>query len=216
MKKRIFQVIAAGILLGLILLTVRIVLGIDEKVMMDSYWKAAPLIVIAAVVIYMAYLLFYQKKMQKIALLLEKGQTEEYVAQMEALLRKAKGRNLRNILKLNLAAAYMEAERFEEAVPMLEELSGERLGNDLVRLVHRLDLCLGYFHMERRDQALEVYETNRMLFERFRAEANGGNSWKIPRLQEAFRELEQFMTDPEESVTLPEPESPESQNQSVR
>jgi tetratricopeptide (TPR) repeat protein len=106
--------------------------------------------------------------MQSIVPLLAAGKPEEYIAQMEALLQIAKGRNLHNVLLVNLSAGYFTAKQYEKAIEILEPLENERLVDYSVKLCHRINLCTNYFYAGRGEQALAYYQSNQKLFSQHR------------------------------------------------
>lgn len=217
MRKRILWTVLCGICLGLILLALRIALGIDEDSFMRGYWRAAPVIILGALLCNTVYVLYFHRKLQRITKQFLAGETKGYIADVEALLRKAKGRQLRALLKLNLAAGYLEAKEFDTAVTMLEELSHQRLYGAAVKLVHRINLCMAYFYTERYEKAMEWYVASQKAFAPYRQDKRYGGSiaeldilaaicarqygqaeelldracetWQEPRLQASFREI---------------------------
>lgn len=221
--KRVLKVVAFGVCLGLLLVAVQSALHIDRDAFIRGYWIAAPAVVIGAVLINAGYNIFYQRKMKKLVRLLDEGRADEYVAGVEGLLQTAKGRALRNILRLNLAAGYLEAGQPDRALPILEELSGQRLRGRGVKLCHRLNLCTAYFYTGQYDRAMALYRASQALFAPCRnSPAYGGNvavvdilalvqdgqydqarqkldaarqAWTGTRLEDAFQELEGFLAE---------------------
>ncbi len=221
--KHIFKVLALGICLGLLLAVVRRLLHIDATLFMRGYWIIALSAIGVAVLINVLYNLSYQQKMRKAAALLEDGCAEEYIAKTEALLQTARGRGLRNILKINLAAGHMEAKQFAAAAHILEELSHERFSTGAVKMCYCLNLCICYFYTAQYDRAKELYQTSRQVFAPFRKNKTyGGNiaeadilaaimngqysqaetllaaaraSWDSPRLLDAFDNIERLLAD---------------------
>lgn len=118
--KRIAKIIIIGICFGLTLLLLKVIFGIDDTTFMRGYWIVAPAIVIGALIINVCYNLFYFNKVKKIVKLLNEEKPQEYIDRIEDLLKTAKGKNLRNILELNLAAGYIETKQFDIAIPLLE------------------------------------------------------------------------------------------------
>ena len=112
LKKIVLKIAAVGICLGLALVMIRQAFHIDQDAFMRVYWIAAPVIVAGAALASAFYYVSYQKKMRRITALLDEGKAEEYIAEMEKMLETAKGQNLRNILKLNLAAGYIDEKRY--------------------------------------------------------------------------------------------------------
>ena len=177
--------VIAGICLGIVMLAVQIGLGIDSKVFMRNSWMAAPLLVMAAVVIYVGYQVSYQRKMQKLSVLLEQGKAKEYIDSMTRLRESAKGKNLRNVIDLNLAAGYVESKQYGAAVMTLESLSKSELKHENLKLVYGLNLCMSYFESGKREHARKIYEENRELFEKYRGGKMYGEC--IARLDELMK-----------------------------
>lgn len=174
--KRVAKIIFMGVCLGLALALLKTGLGIDDTVFMHGYWIVAVAVVLGAVLINLCYTLSYQNKNKEIAKLLSEEKPQEYIAGMENLLKTAKGKDLRNILKLNLAAGYIETKQFDIAIPMLEKLSCERLRGSSVKVVHKINLCLSYFETTQYEKAITIYNENQRLFQQYRHhKIYGGN-----------------------------------------
>ena len=171
--KRAAKIVLIGVCFGLILLFLKISFRIDDAAFMHGYWIAAVAIVLGAVLINVCYNLIYFNKVKKIAKLLSEEKPQEYIDGIENLLKTAKGKTLRNILELNLAAGYIEVKQFDIAIPMLEILSHERLRGSSVNVVHRINLCLKTAQYEK---AITVYNENQGLFQQYRHhKIYGGN-----------------------------------------
>ena len=174
--KRVAKIILIGICFGLILLLFKISFGIDDTTFMHGYWIVAIAIVLGAVLINLCYNLIYLNKVKKIAKLLSEEKSQEYIAGIENLLKTAKGKTLRNILELNLAAGYIETKQFDIAIPMLEKLSLERLSSSSVNVVHKINLCLSYFETTQHEKAITICNENQELFQQYRHhKIYGGN-----------------------------------------
>lgn len=223
MKKILLKIAAVGICLGLALAIIRQVFHIDQDAFMRGYWIAAPVIVAGAALASAFYYMSYQEKMRRITALLDEGKAEEYIAEMEKMLETAKGQKLRNILKLNLTAGYMDEKRYDVAGHILEGLSGKYSAGSPEEVVRRLNLCMCYFYDAQYETAMELYNGSQEIFSRYRDdEIYGGNiaaveifaeiingryrhagqllemarkSWTDTRLQKVFRELDSFMAE---------------------
>lgn len=172
--KRIIKFIVIGICLGFILFIIQKIFQIDEATLMHHYWIAASVVVIGTVLINVCYNLFYFSKTKKAIELLNQEKPQEYIQTIDALLKTAKGKVLRNILTLNLAAGYIETKQFDIAIPMLEELSTKRLKGSAVNLVHRINLCQSYFETKQYEKAIAIYNENKALFQKYRNDKNYG------------------------------------------
>ena len=106
--KRAAKIILIGICCGLTLLLLKTGFGIDDATFMHGYWITAVAIVSGAVLINLSYNAIYLNKIRKIAKLLSEEKPQEYIAGIEHLLKTAKGKSLRNLLELNLAAGHRE------------------------------------------------------------------------------------------------------------
>ena len=161
----------------------------------------------------------YMSKTRELARLLQAGQPEEYIAGMEDLLKTAKGKNLRDILILNLTAGYVELRQFDTAIAMLEELSARGLKGAAATAVHHINLCLCYFETGQSGKAMALYRESQPLLERYRGGQSYGayiavldmlaavrendyvraeellgtamRTYSAPRMQKAFHEIEE-------------------------
>ena len=221
--KRVGKILLIGLCTGLILAAAQNALKIDKEVFLRWYWIVALGIVVGAAAINVGYSLVYLRRQKRLVELLEEGRVQEYLSGIKALLATARGKNLRNILTLNLAAGHLEGREFDQALPLLEGLSNKRLRGSAVNTVHRINLCLCYFYTSRYEKAMEVYEDSRELFRRYRGQKLYGGSigvldviahilrqeydraeedleeacrtYQDPRLQKTFGEIRQILED---------------------
>lgn len=217
------KIVFAGVCIGLVLGVLKGALQIDDGVFDRWYWIIAVVAVLGAVLVNVLYNISYQRKMQKLIPLLEGQRPQEYVAGVERLLQTAKGQNLRKILTMNLSAGYIDLKQFDEAIKLLEGISEKGLAGSAVKTVYRLNLCTCYFQSGRGEEALELYNDSRKIFEPQRGgKLYGGNiaildmlaaiqeerysraeellgqarqAWNDRRFQEAFQEIEDTLTE---------------------
>ena len=221
--KRVLKIVAIGVCIGLVLGALKGAFQIDDDVFNRWYWIIAVAVVLGAVLVNVLYNISYQRKMKKLIPLLEEQKPREYVAGVERLLETAKGENLRKILNMNLAAGYIDLKQFDKAAELLEGISEKGLVGSTVKTVYRLNLCTCYFQSARGEEALELYHDSQKIFEPQRSgKLYGGNitildmlaaiqskeyaqaerlldqarqTWSAPRFQEAFREIEDTLTE---------------------
>lgn len=219
--QRFFKIVAFGVVLGLLLVVVQQGLRIDRDLFLRCYWFVGAFIVVGAVLINLLYNLSYRKRMGKILELREAGKMDEYLAGIQKLLQTARGKSLRSILQINLAAGYIEAKQFAAAVAVLEGIDPERLKGRALKMVYRLNLCLSYFLAAQYDKAMELYNAGKSDWDFFRSNQDfGGNialldilaqiqqknfeqaegllneaqaAWPNPRLQVYFRKIGDFL-----------------------
>ena len=99
--KRIFKIIIIGICLGIVLIIIRNLFQIDESVFMKGYITAAILVIIAAVIINILYFMYYRKKINSAVELFNSGKTQEFISELNEMLKKAKGKGVKNLINLN-------------------------------------------------------------------------------------------------------------------
>lgn len=166
--KRMLKILALGICLGVGLYGIQQGLNIDEAVFLRWYWIIAPSVVVLALLFNVCYNLFYLYKVKALAQQLEQGHSQAYLTGMQDLFRRAKGRKLRDLLTVNLAAGYVEAKQFDTAIPMLEGMGPRQLRNSVLRVTHTINLCLSYFETAQYAKALELYQAQKPLLDSFR------------------------------------------------
>ena len=221
--KHFLKVLAAGVCIGIVLAVFKEALDIDGTLFWRWYLIAAAVIIVGAMVFNILYARYYGKKMQELVPLLENGQPAAYLAGLEDLLKSAKTRGLRDMLRLNLSAGYCELDRYEEAVAVLESLKFG--GSRVPETVRRINLCVCLFRTGQAAEAMELYRASEKWFTPCRGkEPYGGNiavldihtamaegrykeasamldharkTWDKPRLRKYYGQLEQLMRDNE-------------------
>ena len=221
--KRILKIVALGVCIGLVSAVLQTALHVDRDVFLHWYWIVAVAVVAGAVLINVAYNIFYQQKMKKLIPLLEARKPREYIAGVDRLLATAKGQSLRKILTMNLAAGYIDLKQFDKATELLEEISDKGLTGSAAKTVYRLNLCTCYFQSGQGEKALELYNDSQKIFEPQRkGKLYGANvaildmlaaiqskqysqagqlldkarqTWDTPRFQEAFQEIESTLAE---------------------
>ena len=211
---------AVGIGLGLLLVLIQQAFQVDSETFLRWYWLAGAAALVLLAAAGQLYYGKYRRGMQEAAKLRDEGKAEEYLAQVEKLLESAKGRQLRNQLRLNLTAGYCDLKQYGRAAEILEELEGENL-KGVVRMVQRLNLCCCYFYTGQWQKGMELYERSQGEFAPYRGgEAYGGNvavldifaaigagdraragdllgkarqAWPKPRLEEDYRYLSELL-----------------------
>lgn len=167
MKINFKRVLILGLILGLSLLLIQYAFKIDEKTLMAYYFKIALAVLILIIIINTGYFFFYSKKLKEALKLFDAGRTKEYISTMENLLSKAKGGHLQNILKLNLAAGYLEDKFYTKAKDTLDQVDLDRLKNSDLRLVYYINLAISYFKVEDFESFKEIYVDKKDLFEKY-------------------------------------------------
>lgn len=212
-----------GICIAAFLFIIQWVFGIDEDIFI-SVFLIIILVLLAGSLIYIFYVESYQRKLGKFAAPLDFEEAEEYISNIKTLLQTAKGRNLRNALKMNLAVGYITVHQFDMALTILEGLAHERLRITKMKLCCLLNLYISYICTKQYDKAVELYRANLNFLEPFRKDkVYGGNiaimqifeaikngqyeiaerqlqiaqqTWTSPYLQDAFQLLEGFILEP--------------------
>ena len=95
---------------------------------------------------------------------------------MERLLSKAKGGHLKNILKLNLEAGYLEDKSYTKAKDTLDQIDLNRLKNSDLKVVYYINLAICYFKAEDFESFKEIYEEEKELFEKYADHKSYGQS----------------------------------------
>lgn len=219
--KNLLKAAAIGIGLGLLLSIVQNGLRMNRTAFLYGYWITIAALLVGAILVSIFYNRSYRKKMQQLTALLEEGKPQGYLDGVKGLLLRAKGKNLRNILQINLSAGYFEVGQYGAAIEVLEGLPEERLAGNAAKLVRRLNLCMSYFYAAQDEKAMALYEESQPLFGQFRNNTScGGNiaaldvlaalrqgrldqaeqlletakqSWDHPRLRRTFQRIGGFL-----------------------
>lgn len=212
-------IVITGIYIGIFLGVIQYVFGVDGDIISCGYLIA--LAILAGILIYYLYIQYYLRKLRKFTLPLDSEAAREYIAKIEILLQTAKGRNVRNALKIDLARGYIAAKQFDTAVRILEGLADERFRITVLRLCYLLNLYVSYFGAGQYDKAMELYRANQKIFASYRKDkVYGGNiaimdiyaaikneqyelaerqlhvaqqTWTAPHHQDTFRKMGSFL-----------------------
>lgn len=187
MKRKIL-ILACGAGIGIVAAVLQSALGIDKDVFWRWYWITALAVLVGAAVINTSYNLFYCYRMGKLMKLIQEERNQEFVDGVKALLKTAKGKHLRTILEVNLAAGYLGTGEKERTVAILEAIPEIRLKRGVQRLLHRINLFAGYFESGQYEKALAVYYENQPLFEKFKNHKKYGQNIAILHILAAITE----------------------------
>lgn len=164
--KRTAKILGLGFLLGILLLIIKTIFKIDSGVLLSYYWKIGLLILALVVIINIVYYKSYMNKMKKILPLYTQGNYDQYIKEMEQLLEKAKGKTLKNILKLNISAGYLELGDYKKGKEIIDQIESENLNNKNLILVHWINKCVVHFKLREYDEFRGIFHEKSELFEK--------------------------------------------------
>lgn len=167
MKKRIAKIITAGLLVGLTMLMVQTAFDIDAKVMFSYYWKLAILFLVLVLLVNLVYFFVMSRKVNRAMALYEQGQVQAFISDMEALLQKAKGAPIRNVIKANLSAGYFEAKQYRKCLELLDSIARESIKDERLDLVCALNRCNALFKLQEYAAFQTAYQEKTALFAKF-------------------------------------------------
>ena len=176
--RRFLRVAALGVVLGLLLVLLQHTLGMETGPFLRGYGIAAVTVLGVALLCNILYNDRYRKKVQAAAALLEAGKAAEYIHTIEGLLQTPRGRQLKNLLRLNLTAGYCDLKDYHKAIQILEELEQEPL-RGVVRMIQRLNLCVCCFYAGQDARALAVYDASDGIFAPYRGGAAYGKNLAV-------------------------------------
>ena len=221
--KRILRPIGIGVGLGLFLVLIQHMFDIDQHLLLTLLFLTGAVIILGTLLFNLLYIRPFRKKVYQQIALLEEGRADECLTQMESMLKEAQKKKLKQIAqlcRLNMTAAYCDLKQYDKAMEILEELSQEKF-SDAGQLVFRLNLCACYFYLGQQEQALLTYQKSSKLFDLYRkSKTYGGNiavvtmrtqiaqgqydqaaellayartHWNRPRLVEDYQQIEELL-----------------------
>ena len=168
-------IIIGGLCWGLLLLLVKKIFQIPNNAFCLYCLILAGIAIVGPRAFYIFNNCRFLKKMKGAQQLWKANRVEEYIAEVESLRRRTKGRYANRMLAINLSAGYSQLKQYDKAVELLESVSNAKLPGDL-KLVHRLNLCLCYFYQKQTDRAMALYESSQRIFAPYRnKKPYGGN-----------------------------------------
>ena len=168
--KRFFKLISIGVVFGLSLLICKSLFKMSDQSFKVFTWYIFGAVILGALGFNLIYTHPMRKKVFKFMKMIESGQAEECIPEMEQLLKEAKKRKSKKrvqFYQLNLSAGYIETRRFEDAIKLLKKIDPQSLKSDM-QLVYYINLCTAYFMVNDKDAVLESYSAGQKLFETYR------------------------------------------------
>lgn len=184
--KRIIRILILGIILGLGMLIIQNIFNLDNDKFMSYYWKFALVFLALVVISYIVYHLYFNHKIKKALDYFEKGKYQIYIEEMKKLLSSARGDLLKDVIRLNLAAAYLNNEEFDKGLQTLEEIDIKSLSQEIYRLVYYINLNIAYFELGQYHNFKDMYLSKKDLFEKYKDDENYGKNIDQLRIMEAI------------------------------
>ena len=214
------RVLGLGLVLGLVLVGVQHLFHLETRTMQYALLIAGVLVILGALGFNFLAVYPVRKRVQNQMRLLEEDRPQEALEDMQQMLEEMQRSNrpqLALVCRMNMTAALCDMKRYEEALEILDSLSGEEF-TGVVELVYQLNRCACCFYVGRTQEALTIFRENQKLFESYRRhQVYGGNiavltmqaqlalgqtektgqllefarkRWPNPRLQEDYGEIE--------------------------
>lgn len=132
------------------------------------------LAVIAAAAVYVALQMRRGKRVDALApILVEEKNPDKYIEQVKAMLEKTRSSQFRQILLLNLAAAYRDKGEHKKANELLLQIRPGRLSL-ANRTVYWANLALTCFYIGEKDKACQIVEKQKADFQKPISQENIG------------------------------------------
>lgn len=172
MKKKIWKPIGLGVILGVLMIMLQQRLDVDSDLFLSYYWKIAIAFLLLAVLINLTYYLIMVKKLKDIMAFFEQEDYSTFIERMEAVLIKAKGKHLINVIKINLAAGYSSNKDYAKALDLLNEVDVRSLNHADISLVYWVNRCGVHFKLGDYETFRTDYVLQTALFEKYRDHAS--------------------------------------------
>lgn len=168
--KGILKPIALGALVGVILLIIQNIFKIPEAAFQKWVFIVFIVLLVGTVLFNILFVRKYQKRVHKQIALLEAGETEAALADMQDMMDMAHRKKLKNIervCRLNMTAALCDLKEYDKALELLESMDRDIFkGNE--EFVYDLNLCACYFYVGKYEEGLDVYDRSYEVFQRFK------------------------------------------------
>ncbi len=164
MKKAAIS-LGAGIILAIALLGVQELFNIDRDTFLSYYLYIALALVVGWTIFKRVHFNKHVKKMKHLQIILEQGDTDTFISEMEEALLTIKGKYLITVYKLNLSTGYCDAKQYEKAKDLLEGMPIKSLSGTALD-IYLLNLCAVYFYLNDTEKAMDIYNSNTKMFKR--------------------------------------------------
>lgn len=153
------------------LLCIRVAFYFSDNIFLKYYMIGAGvlagILLVGRMFFNFSYNYYYYKKITAAIPLLKSDRTEEYIAALEPLQRRAKGCYAASLIAIHLSAGYIKLKQYSRAAEQLEQLTLKKCPA-VLKLLHRINLCLCYFCQKQTGRAMALYESSLPIFEPYR------------------------------------------------
>lgn len=157
-QKRWIRVFLLGGIVGIIVTFVHksFFPQVSEKDFLRNYFIFAPIVVVLVMGI---NLFFARRKYQVLNKLtpLAKTDPQKYIEEAEKQLQIIKNPMVREVVKVNIGAAYCNLDDYEQAKEILEKIQRKHLSIQNL-FVYQMDLSYLYFNLGEEEKGIEAYE----------------------------------------------------------
>lgn len=174
--KKVYKVLAAGIGLGLLITILSIAFKWEEDKVLYYYWRIGFVILLIILIVNTCYYFYKVKQIKKLMKLFEEEKYQSFVDQMEKLIAKTKVKTIKNIMKLNLGAGYIELKDPKKTLEIYKTLDPKKLSSKELKLVYWLNTMVSYFRLEDYKNFKIAYKDNGEILKAFENNKNYSNS----------------------------------------
>lgn len=181
-KHPILSVIGLGVLLGLGILAVQFAFRLDQVIVWKWYLRAAPVVILGAVLVNMLWQLRFQRRAAALTNILTKEQDpQRFIAETGALLERASHPYNLALLYINQSVGYAYLNRFDEAKRTLLQAPPKGL-KGLLGVTYFLNLTYYCFRLAQQSEALALWQAHEREFSRFEASPNLAGAIALTRI----------------------------------
>lgn len=219
--KLIKNLIAFGVVLGAVIMAIQNKLKIDEEIFIKNYFKIAFIIIGIIFIFGLISTISKNNKMKSLNRKFKKGEYREFLDGMEKLFRQTKDKRVKDIIRMNLSAGYLEIGEYERALITLKEIDEKNIKSEKEKLVYNINLFLSLVRTNQTEEGETLYRENYYLFENNKHDKEYGgsialikilidmikgdykkakirlyetkNNWQEPRFVDDFKELEEII-----------------------
>lgn len=170
--KTLKRILVLGILLGLGLLVLQAVMGWDNSQAWSLYWKFALVFIVGTAGLYTLYQVYYARKINQAYSYYQNKDYATYLKELDKLAETARGKNLRAVLHLNQAAAYLELDQADQAFALLESINEKKLPSEDLKVTYAINLATAHLKLDRKQAFIQVYTHYQPLFDKYQDHAN--------------------------------------------
>lgn len=176
--KKILKILGIGFAIGIIMLIIKFIFKIDDKIMLRYYWIIGGIVLAVVLIVNTIYFFYKTNDLKHSMKLFEEMKYKDFVNELEPKIPKIKNKHIQTVMKMNLGAGYLELNDPNKTLSVYETIATDQLKNQDLKLIYSLNTMIAHFKLNNQHKFNELFKTHENLLQQFENNPNYGENIK--------------------------------------